>query len=53
MTREDDALIEVDVQAGDMPAKDDNDCNDVVEEQTNPNEFDSWDPFKCGGANAP
>ena len=39
VTREDDVLIEVDVQ--------------VAEEQTNPNELDIWDPFQCGGVNAP
>jgi hypothetical protein len=36
-------------EAGVMSAKDDNDCNDDVEEQTSPIELDSWDPFKCGG----
>ncbi len=35
---------DVDVQAGDMPEKDDNDC-DVVE-QTNPIEMDNWDPAR-------
>ena len=39
ISREDNALIEVDVL--------------VVEEQTNPNELDSWDPFQRGGVNAP
>ena len=39
ITREDDAPIEVDML--------------VVEEQTNPNELDSWDPFQRGGVNAP
>jgi hypothetical protein len=42
---------DVDVQAGDMPAKDDNDC-DVVE-QTNSIKLDSWDPFQFGGVIAP
>ena len=36
-----------------MLAKDDNDCNDDVEEQTSPIKLDSWDPFKCGGFIAP
>jgi hypothetical protein len=40
-------------EAGVMSAKDDNDCNDDVEEQTSPIELDSWDPFKCGGVIAP
>ena len=40
------------VQAGDMSAKDDNDC-DVMEVQTNPIELDSWDPFQRGGVIAP
>jgi len=40
---------DVDVQAGDMSAKNDNDCNDVVEEQTNPIELECLDPFQHGG----
>jgi hypothetical protein len=43
---------DVDVQAGDMPAKNDNDC-DFVEEQTNPIKLDSWDPFQRGGVIVP
>ena len=39
ISREDDVLIKVEVL--------------VVEEQTNPNELDSWDPFQCVGVNAP
>jgi len=39
ISREDDALIKVDML--------------VVEEQTNPNELDSWDSFQCVGVNAP
>ena len=40
---------DVDVQAGDVPVKNVNDCNDVVEEQTNPIKLESWDPFQRGG----
>ena len=39
---------------GDMLAKDDNDCDVVVDELTRSSiELDSWDPFQRGGGSAP
>jgi len=46
--------VKVSVEAkNDMSAKDVNDCDNVVEEQTSPIELDSWDPFQRGGVIAP